>query len=572
MSIDPLLDPSNDRFVLFPIKYPQFWDFYKKTMSCFWTVEELDFAGDLKDWQGLSHDEKHFIKHVLAFFAASDGIVNENINMNFSNEITVPEIRAIYTFQSFMESIHCVSPSTLILTDKGYFKIKELCYSKSSGSDPIRVWNGKEFSEVRVQKTSDSASLYRVRLSNGMELDCTDEHKWLIKGADGSTERVMTKNLKTYDMIADFKYPIIDIPDPDSIIPDFEQNDNLFVPLNYPINTMLRWLEYKTQDGFMICHKNKEYIKQFQLLVTSLGASCVVEIEEDFYTLRFSQSEIDKLHSLGFVQKRALISGEDITYELQKLYVMEVIDLQTKSETYCFNEPKEHAGVFNGILTGQSETYSLLIDTYIKDEDEKKHLLKAIETIPIIKKKAEWAMKWFSRDAPFCNRLVAFAAVEGIFFSGSFCAIYWLKKRGLMLSGLCTSNEFISRDENMHTQTAVMIHKTLQPENQCSIEMITEIIKSAVAIEEEFVCDALPVSLIGMNSAAMCQYIHFVADRLLEDLGAPKVWNEGCPFEWMQLLGLNGKTNFFEKRVSEYSRAGVGVDRDEQVFTLDADF
>ena len=321
---DPILTPNKDRFVLFPIKYKEFWDLYKQSVSCFWVAEELDFAEDLKDWAKLSDNEKHFIKYVLAFFSSSDGIVNENLNMNFANEVQVPEIRSLYSFQSFIESVH-------------------------------------------------------------------------------------------------------------------------------------------------------------------------------------------------------------------------------------------------------SEVYSLLIDTYIKDEQEKRNLFNAIETIPIIKKKADWAMKWFSRESPFGERIVAFSAVEGIFFSGSFCAIFWLKKRGLM-PGLATSNEFISRDENMHTVTAVKIHKYLHPANKCSVERITEIIKSAVEIEEEFCTEALPVSLIGMNAEQMRQYIHFVADMLLESHGAPKVWNATCPFEWMQLLSIDGKTNFFEKRVSEYSKAGLGVSRDEQVFTLDADF
>ena len=180
-------------------------------------------------------------------------------------------------------------------------------------------------------------------------------------------------------------------------------------------------------------------------------------------------------------------------------------------------------------------------------------------------------MKWFSRDAPFAERIVAFAAVEGIFFSGSFCAIFWFKKRGLM-PGLSTSNEFISRDEGMHRDFACLLHRTLQPENRASKERIQEIIKSAVEIELEFCCDALPVSLIGMNAGMMSQYIQFVADHLLSSLGCDKVYNVTNPFDFMDMISIQGKTNFFEKRVSEYSVANVGASREEMTFTLDADF
>ena len=217
-----------------------------------------------------------------------------------------------------------------------------------------------------------------------------------------------------------------------------------------------------------------------------------------------------------------------------------------------------------------SEVYSLLIDTYIKDKKEKDTLFRAIETIPCVKKKAEWALQWTdSNKASFAERLVAFAAVEGIFFSGSFCAIFWLKKRGLM-PGLSFSNELISRDEGMHCDFACLLFKKLV--NKPSDEQVQKIVGIAVETEKEFVSDALPVELIGMNSKMMCQYIEFCADRLLQSLGVPKVYNSSNPFDWMNLISMQGKTNFFEKRVGEYSKAGVGVDASENVFTLDADF
>jgi ribonucleotide reductase beta subunit family protein with ferritin-like domain len=296
---------------------------YKKAEASFWTAEEIDLASDHKDWEKLSKNEKHFITHVLAFFAASDGIVNENLAMNFSNEIQCSEARCFYGFQMAIENIH-------------------------------------------------------------------------------------------------------------------------------------------------------------------------------------------------------------------------------------------------------SEVYSLLIDTYIKDLTEKTYLLNAIETVPCVEKKASWAMKWCNRDySSFAERLVAFATVEGIFFSGSFCSIFWLKKRGLM-PGLSFSNELISRDEGMHCDFACLIYNKLA--NHLPQQRIYDIIGEAVDIECEFVRDALPVELIGMNSALMIQYIKFCADRLLVALQCEKLYNAQNPFDWMEMISLQGKTNFFEKRVSEYSKSGVGVDSTQQKIAFDEDF
>ena len=319
--MEPLLEENKDRFVLFPIKHPEIWEMYKIAEMSFWTAEEVDLYQDLRDWKNLSADEQHFIKHVLAFFAASDGIVNENLAVNFMSEVQIPEARCFYGFQIMMENIH-------------------------------------------------------------------------------------------------------------------------------------------------------------------------------------------------------------------------------------------------------SETYSLLIDAYIKDPAEKRHLFNALETVPCVKKKADWALKWIDNGS-FAERLVAFAAVEGIFFSGSFCSIFWLKKRGLM-PGLSFSNELISRDEGLHCDFACLLYGML--ENKLSKERVVEIIKDAVVNEHEFVTDALPVSLIGMNSKLMCEYIEFVADRLLQSLGCEKVYNTNNPFDFMEMISLQGKTNFFEKRVSEYKKSGVNQSTDTQVFKLDEDF
>jgi ribonucleoside-diphosphate reductase beta chain len=318
---EKLLEENKDRFVLFPINHADIWKMYKTHVASFWTAEEVDLHADLKDWERLSDDEKHFVKHVLAFFAASDGIVNENLAVNFMREVQVPEARCFYGFQIMMENIH-------------------------------------------------------------------------------------------------------------------------------------------------------------------------------------------------------------------------------------------------------SEMYSLLIDTYIKDNAERRYLFNAIETVPCVKKKAEWALRWIGNGS-FAERLVAFAAVEGIFFSGSFCSIFWLKKRGLM-PGLSTSNEFISRDEGLHCDFACLLYGML--ENKLSHSHVLSIIKDAVVNEHEFVTSALPVSLIGMNSKMMCQYIEFVADRLLVALGYPKHYNSSNPFDFMEMISLQGKTNFFEKRVSEYKKQGVGQAKEDNVFKLDEDF
>ena len=217
-----------------------------------------------------------------------------------------------------------------------------------------------------------------------------------------------------------------------------------------------------------------------------------------------------------------------------------------------------------------SETYSLLIDTYVKDEAEKAQLFNALEVFPAIGKKAEWALKWIGSDS-FAERLIAFAAVEGIFFSGAFCSIYWLKKRGLM-PGLTFSNELISRDEGVHCDFAVHLHNH-HLVHKVSKARITEIITDALNIEREFITESLPVSLIGMNAALMTQYLEFVADRLLVELGCKKVYNSTNPFDFMDMISLQGKTNFFEKRVAEYQKAGVmSKDTEDQKISFDADF
>ena len=318
---EPLLAPDDNRFVMFPIKHNDVWEMYKKQVDCFWRAEEIDLTKDSSDWESLNRDEKYFVSMILAFFAASDGIVLENLASRFMNDVQVSEARAFYGFQIAMENIH-------------------------------------------------------------------------------------------------------------------------------------------------------------------------------------------------------------------------------------------------------SECYSLLIESYIKDTEEKHKLFIAIDNFPCIKKKSDWAQKWIHDNrSSFATRLVAFACVEGIFFSGAFCSIYWLKKRGLM-PGLTFSNELISRDEALHCEFAILLYSKLV--KKIDKVRIHEIIKEAVEIETEFICEALPCKLIGMNSQMMTQYIHFVADRLCVQLGYKKIFNAANPFSWMELISLEGKTNMFEKKIAEYSLANKTVSKD--TFDLSEDF
>lgn len=234
-----------------------------------------------------------------------------------------------------------------------------------------------------------------------------------------------------------------------------------------------------------------------------------------------------------------------------------------------YTEAKFFYGFQVAIENIHSETYSLLIDTYIKDGTDKKHLFNAIDTIDCVRKKADWALRWIDQGN-FAERLVAFAAVEGIFFSGSFCSIFWLKKRGLM-PGLAFSNELISRDEGLHCDFACLLYNN-HVVNKLDKKKVEEIILNAVEIEKEFIIDALPVKLIGMNSDLMSQYIEFVADRLLQELGNDKVYNVSNPFDFMDMISIQGKTNFFEKRVAEYQKAGVMGNKEDQSFSLDEEF
>jgi ribonucleotide reductase beta subunit family protein with ferritin-like domain len=646
-----ILVNNPNRFVMFPIKYPKIWEMYQKHVSVFWTPEEVKLIDDLNDWEKLTNDEKYFIKNVLAFFAGSDGIVLENLGQRFMNEVQIPEAKAFYAFQMAMETCHCCTANTQILTKNGYIKLGDAI------NQDCQVWNGNEFSNVRIQYTGHQA-IYNVELSNGMNLECTDGHKWLVrKGNQKHPERckevrIETKHLNIGDVIMNYEVPIIEIEDPDEFqnpyihgffcgdgtysngypnlqiygnkqklmlylnpdnlsyginkdnngyrlyITNYINKDKFFVPINYNLKTKLRWLEgYCDADGcinkskgfssIQITSINKEFLKNVQLMLTTMGIISnlklfqnerIVKIASKYchckkiYILYINTKQVYNLVQLGFAPKRLLIK----TYKTKPnkpnsrlIKIQSIEKISDNEPTYCFTEPLQNKGLFNGILTGQSITYSLLIDTYIKDANEKDHLFKAIDTIPCVKQKADWALKWIeNKDASFATRLVAFGAVEGIFFSGSFCAIFWLRERGLM-PGLTFSNELISRDEGLHCQFAILLYSMLK--NKLTQNEIHNLIGEAVQIEKNFIIDSLPCRLIGMNSELMSQYIEYVADRYIVQLGYEKLYNTKNPFAFMERISIESKVNFFEARNHSYERAGIMTRQEENDF-MEVDF
>ena len=651
---EPLLQENPNRFVIFPIQHHDLWKMYKDHVSVFWRPEEVDLSKDGRDWERLSSNEQHFIKRILGFFAGSDGIVMENLAQRFMNEVHVPEAKFFYGVQMMMETVHCVAPETKILTDKGYYEISTL------EGQHVNVWNGEEFSEVKILQTSPMSKLIKVKLSNGMSLECTEEHKWFIrKGPETHPERctiekVFTKDLHINDVIGAYALPQINVTDPDefrnpythgffcgdgsycnkypiidlygekqSLLPFLEvssinpvpalnktkcyithkiNKEKYIVPINYSSQTKLEWLaglldadgcvktSTKGLSAIQLGSIHFDFLKNVQLMLSTMGIPCNIrknkEAQKRFmpdgkggvkeyqcaeiWCLYISNVNVHKLVLQGFSPHRLTLVTRDVKANPQLIRIVEIIDEGRMSPTYCFTEPKRHAGTFNGIVTGQSEQYSQLIDTYIDDRAEKVEVLRSIQTVPCIQEKAKWALNWIqSEEADFPTRLMAFAAIEGVFFSGAFCSIFWLKQRGVM-PGLTASNEFISRDEGLHTDFACLLY------SKCKHRLPTakahRLIREAVQIEQEFITEALPCSLIGMNATRMGEYIEFVADRLLVSLGYPKAWNTANPFPWMERISLEGKDNFFEKRVTNYALAGVGQDANKMAFALDEDF
>lgn len=587
--IEPILTDSDNlnRFVLFPIKYKAIWSAYKKAQSAFWTAEEIDLSSDQTDWEKLNQNEQRFIKHVLAFFAGSDGIVNENIVLRFMNDVKIPEAKAFYGFQVAMENIHCVAGDTEILIRTGYMKIRHLVGKN------IDVWNGERFSEVLIQQTAEEAEFTHVLLSNGMSLDCTSGHKWLI-----GDDIVLTEDLTAGMILKKYRFPESFVEhtdfkcDPDFFTDPFQHGkDSMdcegdfdvvahhfrhfrFVPINYSRRTRIEWLRgvfasdhvITTHSAIKIPTRDQLFAKGIQLLLTTVNV--ISSVDAHYVVTILGRGMITLIDANMQLE---LLDKDDIQLEVETelfIYAIARLPSECNQASYCFNEPLLHQGVFNGILTGQSEVYSLLIDTYVKDSAEKIHLLNGISTIPTIKRKADWALKYIESSECFAVRLCAFAVVEAVYFSGSFCAIFWLGEKGMSgMKGLVQSNYLIAKDESSHAEFAVLLYHHL--ENKLPNSVLHDIVAEAVEIEEDFICNAIPCQMLGMNAELMKQYIKFVADRLLVQLGACKLFEATNPFAFMDRLGISEKSNFFEIRDSQYSRA---MDRVCDVSGGDADF
>lgn len=631
MTTEKILIPNNKRYIVYPIEYPDLWELFKKAQASTWFTEEVDMSQDSIDWEKLNDDERKFISHILAFFAASDGIVNENLCTRFFQEVQISEVRAFYAQQILIENVHCVAPETLVLTQEGHFPIKDLSVCK--------VWNGAEFSEVTVKKTSDNAELFTVVLSDGRTLDCTSKHRWLILRQTRKRKRVesdnedegmedededtklqkmwaFTEELQTDDIIAPNELPFMAGDNnhydnnaellgmiagegiPKELTSYIEcESEQFHPPINAPLRPKLDWLNGFLQSaggvmqdengnpcrvGFWCWNDSRDLLLKVQLMLSTLRVHSTIvenggsdeeksEVAEDdvevkhdqdteekvSYMLMINGHNARKLVKLGIRTDTCVKVDDNKEDQSQMKLIKEVRKTGRMSETYCFTEPKRGMGTFNGILTGQSESYSLMIDTLIKDPEEKDKLFNAIETMPCIAKKANWAIKWIGdEESTFAQRLLCFAAVEGVFFSGSFAAIFWLKKQGKM-NGLCSYNEFISRDEGLHVTMAAYLYKNYIEHSKLPEEKAQEIIKEAVDIEHEFFTDALPVSLLGMNAEQMNTYIEYVADRLLVDLGYKKIYNVSNPFEFMENISLEGVQNFFESRVNSYQKRNI---------------
>lgn len=587
---EPLLKRDPHRFTMFPIKYPDIWEAYQTHKKAFWVENEIDYSADKDEWNTLTKDEKYFIEHILAFFAGSDGIVLENLIENFSQEIHIPEVRAFYGFQAMMENIHCVSGDTFILTPAGFTEISTLV-----GQD-VDVWNGEQYSKVTVKATGRS-TLKHVVLSNGLSLKCTPTHEWYVQEEEDRVVKKYTYELIKNDRIANYKIPTVYTQKGPKIVNAYRQGFlstlNTIpcpeqVPLSANLVSKIQWVQgFSKCNGIVVGEGNDILLKivfprnsevfaqRVQLLFLSLGVYAPILKN----VMELSKTELQILQRKGFVvpeSRRTFfdVGAMDGVYtqgvhsdcnasedgrskhylQMRDIYVMAIDDMDGEHETYCFEEPLRHRGNFNGIETGQSTTYSLLIEAFVNNEERKKTLFEAIETIPCVSKKAKWAQKWMDREkSTFAERLVAFAVVEGIFFSGSFCAIFWLKSRGKMTRALGVSNELISRDEGLHQDFAALLYSKLQ--KKLTRDRVLEIVTEAVEIEREFICTSLPCDLIGMNSNLMYDYIKYVADRLIEQLGYEKHYESHNPFDFMDRISMYNHNNFFETRGTNYQLA-----------------
>lgn len=547
-----LTNPENNRLTIYPIENPQIWESYKKQQAAFWTAEEIDFSKDYNDFQKLNSNERHFIKQVLAFFSASDTIVNINIGERFSKDVKIREAIVCYNYQMMIENVHCVAEDTKILTDTGYHNIKSLL------NHHVNVWNGKKFTPTVVKYTGNS-NLYRIKLSNGMYLDCTPNHKWFINVNNEKTI-IETNKLSLGDYIYDYELPVIN---------SHTNYENNSIPINGTYKNKLEWLSNLLnqdtnrviQNVLYVRNLDTKYLQDIQLLLTTINVMSLISNN----TITIIIDDLPKDIKLSSVYR---IKDDAFVYDY-RIKVTSIDELEGIHETYCFTEDEEHAGVFNGILTGQSETYSLQIDNIIRDPEEKSKLLDALKYFPCITKKAEWQLKWIESNELFAYRLLAFAIVEGVFFSGSFCSIFWLKQKNVM-PGLCASNELIARDEGMHTNFAILLYSMIK--NKISEEKVHLMFRDAVEIETEFIVSSLPCALLGINSDSMTIYIQYVADRLIVELGYNKIWNVKNPFDFMEKISMEGKTNFFEARPTQYQKSSVMNKTRDNTFEMTEDF
>ena len=553
-----LTNPENNRLTVYPIENPKIWESYKQQQAAFWTAEEIDFSKDYSDFLKLSKNEQHFIKQVLAFFSSSDTIVNINIGERFSKDVKIREAIVAYNYQMMIENVHCVSGDTRILTDTGYHNIESLVEQN------VNVWNGKKFSPTTVKYTGDS-KLYRVELSNGMFLHCTPNHRWFIN-IDGEKTILETCELRQNMIINDYNLPVIDTES------DMSHQDLENPPINNSYSNKVKWLNnYIYKNGIInnnviyMYQVDIDYLYNVQLMLTTMNIKSRINTENIIIYINLDSLPTEcKLFEALMFKKHVEDSNID-----NSIRITQIESLYGIHRTFCFTEKEEHAGVFNGILTGQSETYSLQIDNIIREPEEKDKLLNALHHFPCITKKAEWQMKWIESTELFAYRLIAFAIVEGVFFSGSFCSIFWLKQKNVM-PGLCASNELIARDEGMHTNFAILLYSMIK--NRISEDKVHEMFKEAVDIEIEFICSSLPCALLGINSDSMTEYIKYVADRLIIELGYNKVWNVKNPFDFMEKISMEGKTNFFEARPTQYQKSSVLNKTRDNSFNINDDF
>jgi ribonucleotide reductase beta subunit family protein with ferritin-like domain len=542
ISDEPLLQPD-DRFTIEPIIRNDAFDMYKIHKAAFWDEHEVELDKD--KFEDLSLNEQTFIEYVLAFFATSDLIVNENLASRMLCEIKALEPRMFYTFQMAMENIHCVTGDTYIMCSEGYFPIISLVNKN------VSVWNGFEYSIVRIKQTSPCADIYTVWLSDGSKLDCTSGHKWIT--ADKS--RVETHLLKPGDCLSVCEFPVVCegrvMQYPHSAGRKFATDKHIEnIPIIYNLRSKLSWLVgYIVEIGQyhnIILHEELELLQRWQLFFNTLGVRTRIQCNAEGPFIHVDKSICVHLKQIGLTVN---ISGDNSQYD--QLKVVRVMFNKTDA-TYCFNEPFRHSGIFNGVYTGQSEVYSKMITTYIKDPVKRDKLRNAVKEVPCVALKAQWAKRWIDNPVSIGERIVAFAIFEGVFFSGAFCCIFWLAESGRM-PGLVQGNAFIARDEGLHTDFACLMY-TKYVKKRLTDSQFAEILGHAVDIEIEFITNAIPCKLIGMNAASMIEYIKFVANRLSLQLEHKELYKAHNPFPFMDRINLPNKSNFFENRVTEYSK------------------